>query len=72
MNKETAIEIINLMLECGDKLNTSVALVESNCSESYFVNYRRVVGHLMGGMLLNIMNPIFKEYPELEPEQLKR
>lgn len=70
MKKKVAIEIVDLMLDFGNRLNASVALVQNNCTDDELVEYRRAVGKLMGDMLLNIMNPIFEEHPELKPDQL--
>ncbi|MCP3669199.1 MAG: hypothetical protein GY814_01925 [Gammaproteobacteria bacterium] len=71
MKKEVATEIVDLMMEFGGRLNQSVALVQDNCSEDELVSYRRAVGKLMGAMLLDVMNPIFDEHPELKPDQLE-
>lgn len=71
MNKQIASEIVELMVEFGGRLNQSVILVQDSCPEDQLVCYRRAVGKLMGSMLLDIMNPIFDEYPELKPEQLE-
>jgi hypothetical protein len=71
MKKEVATEIIDLMIEFGDRLNQSVALVKDNCSEDELVSYRSVVGKLMGSMLLDIMNPIFDKHPDLKPDKLE-
>ncbi|UTW46642.1 hypothetical protein KFE80_05525 [bacterium SCSIO 12696] len=71
MKKEVAVEIVDLMLEFGDRLNQSVAIVKDNCSEDELASHRRAIGKLMGSMLLDIMNPIFDEHPELKPDQLE-
>lgn len=71
MKKEVATEIVDLMVEFGDRLNQSVALVKDNCSEDELDSYRRAVGKIMGGMLLDVMNPIFDEHPDLKPDQLE-
>jgi hypothetical protein len=55
----------------GAKLNASIADVESSCPEEEFANYRRVVGKIMGAMLLDIMNPIYAAHPALKPSQLE-
>lgn len=70
MKREVAKEVIELMLEFGERLDKSVALVQQNAPENETTEYRRAVGSLMGDMLLNIMNPIFSEHPELKPDQL--
>lgn len=69
-NKETAKQISALMLELGGKLDASVALVQATCSEQDFNRYRRVVGELMGTMLLEVMNPLYQTHPDLKPVEL--
>ena len=70
MKKEAAVEIVDLFLEFGAKLDESVVLVQQNASPDEFNNYRLSVGKMMGEMLVEVMNPIFEEYPDLKPDQL--
>jgi hypothetical protein len=71
MRKEIALEISSLMLEYGAKLDSSVALVMANGSAEEAQRYRRAVGKIMGEMLIEIMNPIYAEHPDLKPPQLR-
>jgi hypothetical protein len=70
-DKEVAAQLSQLMLEFGAKLNDSVALTKNRCSEAEFKAYRTVVGRIMGEMLLEVMNPIYTEHPELKPKELR-
>lgn len=36
MDKDVAIELIELMIEFGDRLNYSVLMVQDNCTEEEF------------------------------------
>ncbi len=71
MKREIAAQISTLMLEHAAKLDQSIQLVMTNGTEDEVVRYRRAVGKIMGEMLLEIMNPIYSEYPDLKPPQLK-
>jgi hypothetical protein len=71
MKKEVAEEVVNLALECGEKLDSSLAFVRDNCSNDEFEAYKTSIGKIMGGLLLDIMNPIFREHPSLKPEKLR-
>ena len=71
MKKDIANQINNLMLEYSAKLTDSLRLVHENCTDKEYATYRAVVAKLMGDMLLDVMNPIYAEHPELKPEQLK-
>jgi len=59
------------MLDFGAKLDESVRLVKDHSSEAEFVKYRDAVGQILGCMLLDIMNPLYEEHPDLKPPQLK-
>ncbi|HGT5175394.1 TPA: hypothetical protein ACM32Q_001907 [Escherichia coli] len=69
-DKTVAAEISALMLEIGAKLDNSVSLVQQTCDESELDTYRSAIGEIMGRMLINIMNPIYKQHPELKPKEL--
>jgi len=71
MKKETAAAVSKLMLEYGAKLNDSVRVVMETCSKEEFHTYRRAVGKVMGTMLTEIMNPIYREHPDLKPQKLR-
>lgn len=69
-NKDIAKEISELMLSYGAKLDASVAVVIDKCSNEEAIVYKRAVGKIMGTMLLEIMNPLYKQHPELKPKEL--
>jgi len=71
MKKDVAETINRLMLEYGAKLDSSVKLVMDTSSAEEFEAYRLAVGQIMGTMLLDIMNPIYREHPELKPPELE-
>jgi type II secretory pathway component PulF len=71
MDKAIAKQISALMLEYGAKLDESISLVMAHCTEDELKRYRQSVGHILGYMLLEIMNPLYKEYPDLKPPELK-
>lgn len=70
-DKHIAERISLLMIEFGSRIDESVAMVKKQCSNTEFEMYRRAAGMVMGEMLLSIMNPIYKEHPELKPPELK-
>jgi len=70
-NQQTARSVSDLMLEIGSKLNDSVAQVQATCTEAEFNQYRGAVGTIMGGLLFEVMNPLYAAHPELKPSQLK-
>jgi hypothetical protein len=69
-NKETAKNISDLMIGYVDKLGVSVSLVASSCSEAELRYYKRAVGVVLAAMFDEIMDPLYREYPDLKPPQL--
>ena len=71
-NKETAKQVEQTMRQCSAALNESIRLVNETCSEEEFKAYRRVIAEIMADIFLEVMQPIHRRFPELEPEELRR
>lgn len=71
VTKQTAHDVSELMLSLGASLDRSVSKVKESESEADFRKYREAVSKLMTTMLLEIMNPLYAEHPELKPDQLR-
>jgi hypothetical protein len=71
-NKDTAAEVEKLMRQCSETLNESIRRVMETCPEDEFKAYRRAVAQVMGSIYTDIMQPIHRQYPDLEPEELRR
>ena len=71
-NKETGREVEAAMRECSAILNESIRRVMESCPEEEFKTYRHTIGAIMADVYLNVMQPIHKKYPDLEPPELKR
>jgi hypothetical protein len=56
-----------LMLEFGGQLDASIVAVRVNCSDAEFRAYRLAVGKILGEMLLEVMNPLYREHPDIKP-----
>ena len=70
MKKQVAESIMRLMLEVTEKLDQSVALVQQEEAASA-EQYRSAIAQILGVVLLDVVNPILAEYPELRPEGLE-
>jgi len=70
MKREIAEEISDLMLEYGAKLNKSLILMKEECEENEYVIYRDATSKLLAIMLIDVMNPIYKDHPGLKPKEL--
>ena len=71
MQKDTARQLTSIMLECCKKLDESIALVMTACTGEESMRFRRAAGKIMGHIFVEILDPIYREHPELEPEELK-
>ena len=72
MKHEIAEVVSALILEFGRKLDESVALVaDTEPDQNEVQRYKNSVGRILADMLLEIMNPLYAEHPELKPSQLR-
>jgi hypothetical protein len=70
MDLNTARTISQLLLDVSGELDESVRVAKDGCSLEEFLSYRRAVAGIMHSILLEILNPLFREHPELTPEGL--
>ena len=70
VNRVTANAISDLMVEFAARLDKSVLEVQLASPAEEFSRYRAAVARIMGEMLLEIMNPIYDEHPDLRPKEL--
>lgn len=71
MTKTVAASISDLMIKHGAELNESLQMVQMQCDEATFNKYRLAVANLMTSMLVDVMNPIYAEHPDLKPPELR-
>jgi hypothetical protein len=71
-DRSTADKINTLMHEFSARLDTSLLEVMDSCPDSEFKEYRFAIGKIMGDMLLDVMNPIYKQHPSLKPKELQQ
>jgi hypothetical protein len=62
---------LHLLHESNNRLNDAMRLVLDNCPEPEFIAFRKEVGQIMGSVFFDLMRPIHRAHPELEPEQIK-
>lgn len=71
IKSEVAKVISDLMIDCGGKLDESVSMVRDNCSPEEFRMYRTAIGKVMGEILLEVLNPLYKLHPDIKPTEMK-
>src|SRR5687768_15023112 len=70
MQHHVAEQVVAALLDASGKINDTLLLILNECTEKEFFAYRRGAGGAMG-YLLDIIEPILREHPDLEPEELK-
>jgi|HubBroStandDraft_6_1064221.scaffolds.fasta_scaffold152900_2 hypothetical protein len=65
-----AAKVNDVMVGIAGQLDESVAFVMKRSSQEEFSRYRKAVGNVMGELLLEILNPLYKQHPGLKPPQL--
>jgi hypothetical protein len=70
MKIDVAEKLSVLMLQINAQLNDSVAFVRDHSTEKDFEVYRRAVGNVMGTIIDEISNPLYKEHASLVPDGL--
>ena len=63
----TAGQISKTMLEVSSKIDESIALVRANCQDHEFQEYRKAAGRILGEILLEVLNPLYKQHSALKP-----
>lgn len=70
MNNQDAEKLSIALLQVLDILNQTADFVKDKDSEENWEQYRKAVGKVMGGLCLDLSEPLYSRFPELKPEQL--
>ena len=71
-DKTTAEAIDRSMRSCSSALNESIRLVMETCPDEEFQVYRKKVATLMADIYFEVLRPLYRKYPDLEPPELRR
>ena len=71
-NVSIARQISELMLGISQRLDESIVLVQKACPPEEFKAYRLAVGKILGEILLETLNPLYAQHPELKPPKWGR
>ncbi len=64
--------VLNELEECSSILNDSLHIaLGGECDKESYEIYKKLVGFSMGYIYIDMIRPIYKNHPELEPEELK-
>jgi hypothetical protein len=59
--------VIQGLLSASEALNETIRQVQAEAIETDFEDYRRRAGHVMAAIYLDLVKPIVKFYPDLDP-----
>ncbi|MDQ0038521.1 hypothetical protein J2W30_006308 [Variovorax boronicumulans] len=68
MKKELARQIGQEVDEMLNRFGATLQLVRDSCTEEEFKWYKSTVSPVMGALVLDVLNPLYKKYPEAKPE----
>ena len=71
MDRDTAVSIlrhVDAMLEQG---NDVLRIVNNACSEDERKRYHQILGAAVANIDLNLLEPIYKQFPDLRPEGME-
>jgi hypothetical protein len=59
-----------LAIRINAELNRHLIKLQSQLDATEFQKYRRGFGEVMGALLIEVVNPIYSEHPNLKPTQM--
>jgi hypothetical protein len=62
-----AREIIERMVDLGDRAQETMKTVEEKCSPEDFKTYKKAIGRVVGAIVFDVIAPIYDVHPELKP-----
>jgi hypothetical protein len=71
MDWDTAKSVEEILRGVTADLNESIRIVQEKSEADEFIRYRQLVGKLMGEIFLDILQPLYSEFPDLLPSGLQ-
>jgi hypothetical protein len=69
MKRHVAEQALAALYDASLKMNTTLYMIQQECTEEEFLKFRRGTGHAMGYLYTEVIMPILQEHPDLEPEE---
>jgi hypothetical protein len=66
-NADTAKLISELMLDIFQRVDESVDMVKKTCSPEYAAAYKKAAGRVVGPIVMDVLEPLYKQNPTLKP-----
>jgi len=64
---ETAKRISEAMWEILRQIQESMAAVQETCSPEDYAAYHKAVGRVVGPIMFEVLEPLYKHHPDLKP-----
>ena len=71
MDRTVAEKVNSILRNVTREIDDSVRLVMESSAQEDLQAYRRIAGKLMGQIFLEILQPIYDQYPDLAPSELQ-
>ena len=71
MDRNVAESLMSNLLALDEPLNSSATLVNQIPNKEEQKEFRRGIGEIVGRIYTDLMLPIIRQYPDLDPEKRK-
>jgi hypothetical protein len=69
MKRETAQSVVNALRQASSLVSMTIEDVRLELPQEEFKRYTKFVGEILGSSELDLMAPIIREHPELDPDR---
>lgn len=66
-----AEKLCAIVLTLSARVNDTILWVREECDDAEFIAYRRRAGSVMGYLYLELERPLWRQYPDLEPAEMR-
>jgi hypothetical protein len=67
MTRAATEKVIQGLLAASGALNETVRVMQAEASDTVFRDYRKRTAEVMAAIYLDLVKPIVKDYPDLDP-----
>jgi hypothetical protein len=67
MKSETAKTVLDALVQASSSLATTIEDVRPELDAVQFERYTKTVGNIVGSIYLDLMAPIIRDFPDLDP-----
>jgi hypothetical protein len=67
MTRDTAEKVVRALLSVVREVNDNLLLVQPEVSETMYEEYKKRSGEVMAAIYLDLVKPIVKDFPDLDP-----